>query len=242
MPTCHLRPLPSRLLGLLFILLPATAWCQESTSDRDERAPVLLRVLCKVPVPGADDLAMVQAGEILHDLKVTPSLMTDPLGVGRGKLLLARETSGEDKAAFDPVVTVTIPAAGKRFVLALFPAPKPTAARPYQHRLIRIDNLRFGVSDLYLFNLTAVPIAGVLGKKNFTLAPGKSEVATPDPDKAGGRMYQSRFYYQRDGEARIFNDTRWPLAKSARVYLFFIPDPQRRSIGYHSFREYVPFP
>jgi hypothetical protein len=41
---------------------------------------------------------------------------------------------------------------------------------------------------------------------------------------------------------KIFNDTRWPLAISGRVYLFFIPDPARGSLGYLSFREYAPFP
>jgi len=55
-------------------------------------------------------------------------------------------------------------------------------------------------------------------------------------------MYQSRFYCKIDDQVKIFNDTRWPLALSARVYIFFIPDPERQSIGYLSFREYAPFP
>jgi hypothetical protein len=43
------------------------------------------------------------------------------------------------------------------------------------------------------------------------------------------------------GKPRMFNDTRWPLAATARVYLFFVPDPVRQSISYVSFREYGPF-
>ena len=70
--------------------------------------------------------------------------MTDPLTIGRGELLLARQTGGADKPAFDPVLKVTIPKEGKRFVLALFSSPKPTPAKPYEFRLVRTDGLRFG--------------------------------------------------------------------------------------------------
>ncbi len=93
-----------------------------------------------------------------------------------------------------------------------------------------------------MFNLTTLPIGGLLGSEKFTLAPDRSEVVTPTPDQAGGRMYQCRFYCQVGDQVKIFNDTRWPLAISARVCLFFIPDPARGLIGYLSFREYAPFP
>lgn len=221
---------------------PAAARSQETGQAKDEKSPILLRVICKQPVTGATDLKIVQGDKAIHDLKITASLMTDPLGVARGELLLARQTGTADKPVFDPVLKVTIPNEGKRFVLALFAAPAPTPAKPYQYRLVRTDGLRFGVSDLYMFNLTSTQIGGTLGSEKFNLAPDKSEVVTPKPDQAGGRMYQSRFYCRVGDQTRIFNDTRWPLSLSARVYLFFIPDPERSSIGYLSFREYQPFP
>lgn len=168
--------------------------------------------------------------------------MTDPLAVRRGELLLARPGGTPEKPVFDPVVRVTVPETGNRFVLALFASPKPTPAKPYEFRLIRTDGETFGASDLYLFNLTTLPIAGTLGKEKFALAPDKSLIVKPVSDQPDGRMYQSRFYFQNGDKARLFNDTRWPLAKSARVYLFFIPDLERQSIGYLSFREYEPFP
>jgi hypothetical protein len=93
-----------------------------------------------------------------------------------------------------------------------------------------------------MFNLTTLPIAGVLGKEKFSLAPEASKVMTPKPDQPDGKMYQSQFYCQIGTQTKLFNDTRWPLAASARVYLFFIPDPERQSIGYLTFREYEPFP
>lgn len=220
----------------------AAAQSQETGNTKDNKEPILIRVICKQPVTGATDLKMVQENKALHDLNITDSLMTDPIGIGRGELILAHQIGTADKPAFDPVLKVTIPNEGKRYVLALFAAPTPTAAHPYQYRLVRTDGLHFGVSDLYLFNLTSTPIGGTLGTQKFSLASEKSEVVTPKPNQAGERMYQSRFYCQIGDQVKIFNDTRWPLALSARVYLFFVPDPERSSIGYMSFREYQPFP
>jgi hypothetical protein len=224
-------------------MLCVRAYSQEPpVADKDDKSPILLRVICKQPVTGATELKMVQGEKPLQDLKITDSLMTEPIAIGRGELLLARQTNDVDKPAFDPVLKVTIPNEGKRFVLALFSSVKPTPAKPYEFRLIRTDGLRFGASDLYMFNLTTVSIGGSLGKEKFVLDPDSSNVVTPKPEQADARMYQSRFYCKIDDEVRIFNDTRWPLAASARIYLFFIPDPERQSIGYLSFREYAPFP
>lgn len=236
-------PFPSTLFALAAVaVLSTAAHSQEPGEKKDDKSGVLLRVLCKQPVTGATDLKIVQGEKVLHELKVTDSLMTDALPVGRGDLFLARQIAGGDKPTFDPVLKVTIPNEGKRFVLALFASSAPTPAKPYEYRLVRTDGLRFGISDLYLFNLTTTPIGGLLGKEKFSLSPDKSEVVTPKPDPAGERMYQCRFYCQVGEEVKIFNDTRWPVSMSARVYLFFIPDPERGSIGYLSFREYEPFP
>jgi len=223
-------------------MLCTTVHSQENDKEKNEKSPILLRVLCKQPVPGATDLTIVQEEQAIHDLTISASLMTEPLGIKRGELLLARSTGGAENPSFDPVLKVPIPSEGKRFVLALFASPKPTPAKPYQFRLIRTDGLRFGASDLYMFNLTTLPIGGVLGKEKFSLAADAFDIVTPKPEEVGGRMYQSRFYCKIDDQVKIFNDTRWPLALSARVYIFFIPDPERQSIGYLSFREYAPFP
>jgi hypothetical protein len=223
-------------------MLCATALSQETDAAKDDKSPILLRVICKQPVDGATALKIVQGGQSIHDLEITTSLMTDPLAVQRGELLLARPGGTPEKPTFDPVLKVTIPDQGKRFVLALFSAPRATPAKPYEYRLVRTDGDRFGASDLYLFNLTTIPVAGSLGKSKFTLAPDKSLILKPVSDQPDGRMYQCQFYYQSGDKARLFNDTRWPLSVSARVYLFFIPDLERQSIGYLSFREYEPFP
>jgi hypothetical protein len=210
-------------------------------ADKDDKSPILLRVICKQPVTGSTDLKIIQGEKPIQDLEITDSLMTEPFAIGRGELLLVRQGNEAEKPVYDPVLKVTIPNEGKRFVLALFSAVQPTPAKPYEYRLIRTDGLRFGASDLYMFNLTTVSIGGLLGKEKFVLEPDSSDVVTPQPEQADSRMYQSRFYSKSDDQVRIFNDTRWPLAASARIYLFFIPDPERQSIGYLSFREYGPF-
>lgn len=207
--------------------------------DGKKADPIQLRLLCGQPVEGASELKLVKGEDTLAEFSLLPSMVSDPVGVGRGEIVLARKTA--DAEAIDAVLKLSIPDVGSRFALALFPAPEGDAKTPYRHILIRTDGLRFGVSDLYLFNLSGSPIGGSLGKSVFSLAPGKSEVVTPSLVAADERMYQARFYVPHEGGNRIFSDTRWPLSSSARVYLFFIPDPARQTITYLSFREYGPF-
>lgn len=233
-------PLMVALLAVLCVLF-GRASSQETPEEKKEER-IMVRIICSQPVEGATELKMAQSEGVLQDLTIIPSLVTDPIAVGRGALSLAKFTGSGKEMVQEPIVKVVIPDTGTRFVLALFPAPEGTPKAPYRHLLIRTDGLRFNASDLYMHNLTAVPVAGLLGKSKFQIAPAQSTVVTPAPEPANERMYQAQFYYQRDGETRIFNDTRWPLASSARVYLFFIPDPARQSIGYVSFREYSPFP
>ena len=218
----------------------ASALAQDAVEKKE--ADILLRVICSQPVEGATDLKLVQNEIPLQDVKVIPSLLTDPIKVGRGELSLAKYSGSGKEAVVDPIVKFAIPAAGSRFVLAIFPSGEDPPKAPYQHLLIRTDGLVFKASDLYLFNLTKVPVGGGLGKSAFVLAPGQSKVVTPDPEREDKGMYQARFYHQLDGGTHLFSDTRWPVSSSARVYLFFIPDPVRNSFGYVSFREYAPFP
>lgn len=231
---------------IVFIIMGFIAGFESAAAQdnpgAEKEGRIMVRVICSQPVDGATELKLAQGDAVLHDVKMIPSLVTDPMEVGRGELSLARWSGSGDALVLDPVVKVTIPDAGSRFVLAMFPSPDANPKTPYVHLLIRIDGLRFNASDLYLHNLTGLPVAGELGKSKFVVAPAKSTVVTPEPEPAGERMYQARFFYQREGEAHFFNDTRWPLATTARVYLFFVPDPARQSIGYVSFREYSPFP
>lgn len=231
---------------IVFILMVFITGFESAAAQDDpgteKEGRIMVRVICSQPVDGATELKLSQGDAVLHDVTMIPSLVTDPMEIGRGVLSLARWSGSGDALVLDPIVNVTIPDAGSRFVLAMFPSPDANPKTPYLHLLIRTDGLRFDASDLYLHNLTGLPIAGELGKSKFVVAPAKSTVVTPVPEPASERMYQARFFYQREGEAHLFNDTRWPLAKTARVYLFFVPDPVRQSIGYVSFREYSPFP
>ena len=212
-------------------------WAQDADQE-EKREAIQMRVLCHQPVEGATDLALLRGDEVVHRLAMMPAMVSDPLAMGRGDWILAKMSPGAEKPT--PLLTIRIPDAGKRFVLALFPAAGEKADAVYQQLMIRTDGIKFGASDLYLFNFTRIPVAGMLGTQRFTLPPGKSEVVRPVPPE-NDRMYQARFYYDHEGEARLFSDTRWPLAATARVFVFFIPDPQRQTISYVSFREYGPF-
>lgn len=212
---------------------------QEGGEERKKKSSVQVRLLCSRPVENSTALSLLQGESVLHEVDLIPLLVSDPLGVARGDMILARRAAAGAKP--EPLLRVPMPAEGTRFILALFPAADEEGNSVYRHVLIRTDNLRFGKSDLYLMNLTRLSIAGTLGTKKFSLASGKSDVVTPVPSD-GDRMYQARFYHDQDGQPQLFSDTRWPLAVTARDYLFFLPDPESQTITYLSFREYEPFP
>lgn len=225
--------------GFLSIASHLSLTHAQTEPEGKKQPPIQIRVLCSEPVKGASELQLVQGETMLKELSLLPSMVSDPIGVGRGEMVLARRSAEAKK--LDAVLKFSIPESGQRFVLVLFPAENPKDNTPFQHVLVRTDGLRFGISDIYLFNFTQLPIAGSLGKTAFSLAPGKSEVVTPVPPAAGERMYQARFYYLQEPEKRLFADGRWPMAAGSRIYMFFIPDSARKTVTYLSFREYAPF-
>ena len=214
-----------------------SAVAQDAVPEEDP-ASVTMRVLCTQVVEGATELKIIRGKDIAHELTLVPSMVSDPLGVGRGELILAKRQGDAENP--EALLKITIPDAGKRFAVVLLPAPGNDPKVPYRHLLIRTDGLKFDASDLYMFNFTGVAVGGTLGETKFALEPGKSKVVTPKPG-VDDRMYQAQFYFQQEDKARMFNDTRWPLSTSARVYVFFVPDPVRQTISYVSFREYAPF-
>jgi len=212
----------------LAILIPAVALGQQTRNPaRDGGGPIQIRVLCSQIVPDQTAMSLLQKGEVVHDIDLVRAMVSDPLGFSRGEMVLARRAvEGEN---IEPLIRIPIPNVGTRFILALFPASVADPARIYEHVLVRTDNLNFKTSDLFMMNLTRVPIGGTVGTRRFRLSPRQVDVVTPDPP-AG------------DGRAHPFSDTRWPRSNAARVYLFFLPDPERQSINFISFREYAPFP
>jgi hypothetical protein len=70
------------------------------------------------------------------------------LGVGRGDLLLARQPGAADKPVFDPVLKVTIPDEGKRFILALFASPAASPAKPDEFRRPPLRNQAPGAGPI----------------------------------------------------------------------------------------------
>jgi len=241
---CHERPLPAfaLLLSLAFaaILLPV-ARGQEMTPPAHEKSqPIQIRVLCADIVPGEASISLLQKGEVAHDVDLTRGMVSDSLGFTRDEIVLARRAVAEGQNPA-PLIRISLPDDGTRFVLALFPTSVADHERHYEHVLIRTDNLKFNTSDLLMMNRTEVSIGGTVGTRKISLAPKEMHVVTPDPPE-GEWMYEVRFHHLRDGKPQLFSEARWPRTKSARVYLFFFPDPGKQSITYLSFREYAPYP
>ncbi len=123
-------------------------------------------------------------------------------------------TTVADGKTFRPLGTATIPASGSDFILIFVPVENGYRALP-----LRSDNPDFKTNSAYLLNLTATPIAVVLGTAKTTLAPGKSTVLQPGYP-ADAHFYQATFYFSENGSPVPFNNSRWPISKRLRQLVF----------------------
>jgi len=135
---------------LAHILLPIlifTAFAARAQEDPKSKkaARIQLRVLYSQPVEGASDLKIIQSEATLTELSLLSSMVSDPFGVGRGEIVLARRTA--DGKEPNPVLKLSIPAVGNRFALTLFPNPRrrckgPITAYPHPNGRPALRSLR----------------------------------------------------------------------------------------------------
>lgn len=107
-------------------------------------------------------------------------------------------------------------------------------------KLVPFDNRagKFGGGSFLFVNAASVPIAGQVGNKKLTLAPGKTAVIKPQPDR-GKNLCQATLYYRANKQARPFLDTAWPLDPGARGLIFVYNDPGTARIRLHTIRDFL---
>ena len=231
-----------------FSFLVPDALAQEQ-AEKGEKVEVTetvsIRIFSKKPVEGFAKLALMQNDKKLASVDLVSGYVGEPLSLRRGELFLVKQDSEADKSDEEEVVlSISIPEKGKRFVLVLFEEAKGIQAKPYRNLLLPIDGeTAFKGSDIFLHNTTEHQLVCHIGKEEFTVDPGESQVVTPVGDLAKGRLYTSRFTYKRKDGFKTFSSTRWPISKLGRAYIFFIPNQiQGKDPVFHSFVEFPPFP
>jgi hypothetical protein len=243
------------------ILIPLCSLCailQAQPAGDPPKGANQLRLLCVEVPKGAENLMILEKSEDTWvprwRLKVSSNFLTDPVGFSGKSLGLAIDPSPPaSNGPFNgPPAAVTGAIEGlKPFhqfelsgtsVTAVLVANPPEKLKtdPYRVILFPTDKARFGAGRILIQNFAPSDVAGMLGGKRVTVAPGKSEIVEPDADQPAD-MAQITLAWNDGGTPRVFCDTRWPAKTDYRRYLFILPKADG-TLQPFVFPEYPPFP
>ena len=214
-----------RLLTTLFFALIIPIIAQEPV--KEDKGDIRVRLLAIVAPPDLGQVYLLSGETKSPAFDLPTNNVSDPITVTLRTIQLKTSTKDINLA------TITLPEAGKRFVVILIPIP----AGGYSPYIIRTDELTFKKGDCFFLNLSHKQIIGKLGTKDISLDPGKSTIARP----TGARKenYYDIAFASKEGEdARILSTSRWPVDEQIRSYLFFFEDANG-SITYRAVDEFV---
>lgn len=154
---------------------------------------------------------------------VSPPRGADPLMVGK-----------ENEDAFQGLATITIPDAGDRFLVLLFPEEKNTLRAV----VIRADDPTFLPGHIMIFNIANQPLTAELGEEKFTFTPDSQTLFRPTK-KGDLANYQIRFYQEKEGKTKLFAASLWPYFDDKRVFVILYMDATSGSPRYRSIDEFT---
>lgn len=245
-----------RVILLQLCCLIGTLPAQQGTAP--PKAARQLRLLCVEVPKGAEHLIILEKSDESWvprwRLKVSSNFLTDPVGLSGKTLGLAIDPAppaasgpfnGPPAAVagviegLKPFHQFELSEAAGTAVLVANPAEK-LKTEPYRVILFSTDKARFGAGRILIQNFAPADIAGVLGGKRVTVAPGKAEIVEPGADQPAD-MAQITLAWNDGGSLRVFCDTRWPAKTDYRRYLFILPKSDG-TLHPFVFPEYPPFP
>ncbi len=205
---------------------------------QDEEAPkgsakgLVVRLLAVDLLKDAETVVLRSGESRSKTIPLLTHGLSDPVRV-TGRALIVATPALEEKPG-RILAKVTLPAAGRRFLLLLVPSKDN-----YLCRIVRLDDPAFKPGDTCFFNVSPVPVGGTLGSRKFLAERGKPVFAKP-PRQADLPYYQVSFFYKRGKETRPLADTRWPYDERSRSYVIFYPNPKNGRIKYRAVDEVIP--
>lgn len=133
-----------------------------------------------------------------------------------------------------PLAAVSLPDAGKSFIVLLVPNP----AGGYKPVIIRSDDPAFDKGDTYFYNHADKTVLGYVGTAKFVLEPGKGQVLRPTglrPEK----FFDVGFGYRDKEGDHALSQTRWPLDTNIRSVVFFFTNSQTKRVDFRAVDEFV---
>jgi hypothetical protein len=212
----------------------STASAQEDAGGRaDPKKKGLEVCLLAAGLLDKADEVVVRSGEgQSKPISLPTSNLSDPVRIAKRSVILSLPATGDEEFG-RTVGQAVLPQSGRRFLLLLVPSKEK---KLYRCRVVRLDDPNFKAGRVYFLNLSPVPIAGELGKRRFSVAPGKLVMAAPTA-QSDLPYYQVRFFYKQGKQTRPFADTRWPYDDRSRAYVIFFAKGRR--LTYHAIDEVV---
>ncbi|PAW75755.1 MAG: hypothetical protein B9S38_00585 [Verrucomicrobiia bacterium Tous-C4TDCM] len=133
------------------------------------------------------------------------------------------------------IADVTLPDAGKSFIVLLIPA----VAGGYQPVVISAEDPDFKPGDVYFYNHADKPVLGYVGTSKFILAPAKGQTLRPAGAKPE-KYYDVGFGVREKEGDRALSTTRWPVDDKIRSYVFFFVNPGTKRLDFRAVDEFVP--
>ncbi len=217
-----------RLLSLVLLCCPwycAVAAQEPAGKSKDS---IKLRLLAEVVPEDLGPVYLFMGDAKTTEFQLPVNNVSDPMAVA-GRVLVLK-TVAKDRS----LCTITLPDAGKSFVVIFCPA-KPAG---YKAEVVRTDDPTFKRGDVFFLNRTEKTILGKLGSKPLVLAAGKFAISRPE-GATEGAYYDVAFAAKEEGGNKLLSTVRWPLDEHIRSYIFFVQDPAGR-ITYRAVDEFLP--
>lgn len=217
-----------RIALFLIACFPALVAAQDEAPDKK----TLLR-FTSFGLPGTAVEYVIAAGEV----QTTPFAIPDngfsaplPLPVGGPTFALGKAKD----TPFRSLATITLPDAGKRFLIIVFPG-KEDALRAL---VVRADDPAFRPGQVMILNLADQPLAADLGGEKLRFDPGSRTIFRPSR-KDDLANYQVRFYHAKNGKPKLFAANLWPFFDKKRAFVFLHSDPVSGSPSYRAIDEFT---
>ena len=187
-----------------------------------------VRFLAESKLENVKEVVMV-AKEKVGEPFVVPTKFLSEAQEPPGRQFQLRTVAGDRKLA-----TVTLPKAGKSFVILLVKKREDS----FRSLVVRTDDPSFRPGDNYIHNSSKNPIVGYVGSSKFRLPPGKGRVIRPSGPTPKGFHEVGFGVVEKDGP-RPLSMTRWPVDEKIRSYVFFYQNARTGRVDYRAVDEFV---
>ena len=198
-----------------------------------------------LPAAGGDDIdvrfaAQTAPPELGELVMTTDDLRSESFALPLNHLSKAQTAPGRafrlelrDKPGV--LASIALPEAGSDFIILLVPAVKSG----FEAIVIPADDGSFRPGDYYLHNVSEFPVFGEIGTSRLLLPSREGRVVRPQGAREG-RFYDVRLGVREGNTPRVISESRWPVSKRMRTYVFFFDNPQRKDIDFRAIDEFVP--